>query len=64
ADAAGIVAQVTSLIAEEGISIRQVLSDDPEFADDPKLYVIIDTEPSGDLLMAIRDLPFVRHVTF
>lgn len=63
-DADGIVAQVTSLIAEEGISIRQVLSDDPEFADDPKLYVILDQDPSGDLLKAIRGLPFVRKVGF
>ena len=64
ADADGIVSQVTSLVADEGISIRQVLSDDPEFADDPKLYVILDEDPSGDLLKAIRDLPFVRAVGF
>jgi predicted regulator of amino acid metabolism with ACT domain len=64
ADAHGIVAQVTGLIAEEGITIRQVLSDDPEFADDPKLYVILDQDPSGDLLKAIRDLPFVSKVGF
>lgn len=64
ADAHGIVAKVTGLIAEEGISIRQVLSDDPEFADDPKLYVILDEDPSGELLKAIRDLPFVHKVGF
>ncbi len=64
ADAAGIVARVTDLVAEEGMSIRQVLSDDPEFADEPMLYVILDTEPSGDLLKRIHDLPHVREVTF
>jgi predicted regulator of amino acid metabolism with ACT domain len=64
ADAAGIVARVTDLVAEEGMSIRQVLSDDPEFADEPMLYVILDTEPSGDLLKRIHDLPHVREVSF
>jgi hypothetical protein len=28
------------------------------------LYVILDTEPSGDLLKRIHDLPHVREVTF
>ncbi|MBP1988358.1 amino acid-binding protein [Halolamina salifodinae] len=64
ADADGIVARVTSLVADEGVSIRQVLSDDPEFADEPTLYIVLDTEPSGDLLKAIRDLPHVRAVRF
>ena len=64
ADAAGIVARVTDLVAEEGMSIRQVLSDDPEFADEPMLYVVLDTEPSGDLLKRIHDLPHVRQVSF
>jgi len=63
-DAPGLVADVTGLVAEEGLAIRQVLSDDPEFADEPKLYVILDEEPSGELLKAIRDLPFVRKVGF
>ncbi len=64
ADAAGIVARVTEIVAEEGLSIRQVLSDDPEFADEPMLYLILDSEPSGDLLKAIHDLPHVREVSF
>ena len=63
-DASGLVADVTGLIAEEGLTIRQVLSDDPEFADEPKLYVILDEAPSGDLLKEIRRLPFVRKVGF
>jgi len=64
ADSPGLVADVTGLIAEEGLTIRQVLSDDPEFADEPKLYVILDQAPSGDLLKEIRGLPFVRKVGF
>jgi hypothetical protein len=64
ADQPGIVAAVTSLIAEEGISIRQTISEDPEFTDDPKLYIVTDDPIPGDLLVAIRELPFVRRVEF
>ena len=64
ADEPGIVAAVTGLIADEGISIRQTISEDPEFTDEPKLYVVTDEPIPGDLLVAIRDLPFVRRVEF
>ena len=64
ADEAGIVAEVTSILADRGVSIRQVLSEDPEFTDDPKLYVITDADLSGDLLVEIRDLAYVRRVGF
>ncbi|MFC6725762.1 amino acid-binding protein [Halobium palmae] len=64
ADEHGIVAAVTELLADEDIGIRQIISDDPEFSDDPKLYIITDDPVPGDLLVAIRDLPFVRKVEF
>ena len=60
----GIVAEVTGLLADRGISIRQVISEDPEFATDPKLYVITDEALAGDLLVEIRDLPYVSRVEF
>jgi hypothetical protein len=62
ADEPGIVAQVTTLIAEYDISIRQTISEDPEFTDDPKLYVITDEPLPGELLNALVDLDFVRSV--
>ena len=64
ADESGIVATVTGLIAEYGISIRQIISEDPEFTDEPRLHVITDAELPGDLLLEIRELPFVRRVEF
>jgi hypothetical protein len=63
ADAPGIVAAVTSLIAERDISIRQTISEDPEFTDDPKLYVITDGDLPGDLLTELSNLAFVRRVS-
>jgi len=60
AEQSGIVAQVTGLIADRDISIRQTISEDPEFTDEPRLYVITDGELPGDLINDIRRLPFVR----
>lgn len=63
ADEPGIVAQVTALIAERDISVRQTISEDPEFTDDPKLYLITDEPLPGDLLNELSALPFVRRIS-
>ena len=47
ADVPGIVATVTTRIADDDISIRQTISEDPEFTDDPKLYVVTSSPGSG-----------------
>jgi predicted regulator of amino acid metabolism with ACT domain len=62
ADEPGIVADVTRLIADRGISIRQLITEDPEFTDDPRLYVVTDADLPGDLLTEIGDLSYVRSV--
>ncbi len=64
ADESGIVATVSELIADHDISIRQIISEDPEFTDEPRLHVITDEDISGELLVSIRELPFVRRVEF
>jgi len=58
----GIVADVTALIADRGISMRQTVSEDPEFAVDPRLYIITESELPGDLINEIRGLEFVRKL--
>ena len=63
ADAPGIVATVTTMIADRDISIRQTISEDPEFTDDPKLYLVTDSELPGDLLTELSNLEFVRRVS-
>ncbi|MFB6087965.1 MAG: amino acid-binding protein, partial [Haloarculaceae archaeon] len=62
ADQPGIVAAVTSMIADRDISIRQTISEDPEFTDQPKLYVITDGEIPGDLINDIRSTAFVHKI--
>jgi predicted regulator of amino acid metabolism with ACT domain len=62
ADEPGIVATVTSMIADRGVSIRQAITEDPEFTDEPKLYVITDGPVPGDLLTELTDRDFVRRI--
>jgi predicted regulator of amino acid metabolism with ACT domain len=62
ADEPGIVAEVTTLLAENGISIRQTVSEDPEFTDEPRLYLVTDEDIPGDVLNDITDLDFVRKI--
>jgi predicted regulator of amino acid metabolism with ACT domain len=62
ADATGIVATVTGLIADRDISIRQVITEDPEFTDQPRLYVITDDPLPGEVINEIRELEFVHKI--
>ncbi|UPV75925.1 ACT domain-containing protein [Halorussus limi] len=62
ADRPGIVAKVTTLLADSDISIRQTISEDPEFTDEPRLYVVTDAEVPGDLLNELKNLDFVRKI--
>ncbi|MFB6165508.1 MAG: amino acid-binding protein [Haloarculaceae archaeon] len=58
----GIVAEIAGLIADAGISMRQTVSEDPEFAVDPKLYVVTEDELPGELINRIRGLEYVRKI--
>jgi uncharacterized protein len=62
AEAEGIVARITGTLAEHGISIRQTISEDPEFTDEPRLYLVTDQDLPGDVITEIRDLGFVRKI--
>ena len=46
----GIIADVTGVIAEAGISVRQAMVDDPELTDEPRLYVITGSEVPPELI--------------
>jgi predicted regulator of amino acid metabolism with ACT domain len=62
AEESGIVASVTTMIADRDISIRQVITEDPEFTDEPRLYVITDTALPGDLITDLGEMEFVRRL--
>ena len=58
----GIVATITGLVAEYDIPLRQVLSEDPEFNDEPVLYLITDEELPGALITDLQAFDFVRRI--
>ena len=62
AEEVGIVAAVTAAIADHDVSIRQTISEDPEFTDEPQLYVITDEPLPGELINEIREMEFVRKL--
>jgi predicted regulator of amino acid metabolism with ACT domain len=62
AEGVGIVACVTGIVADHDISIRQTISEDPEFTDEPRLSVITDEPLPGAVLTEIRELEFVRKL--
>ena len=62
AEESGIVAAVTGAIADRGIPVRQVVSDDPEFSDEPRLYVVTDDSLPGDLITEVQEFPFVHRL--
>ncbi|WP_256391631.1 amino acid-binding protein [Natronoarchaeum rubrum] len=62
AEEEGIVAEITGRLADRGISIRQTISEDPEFTDEPRLYLVTGERLPGDLINELNDLAFVRSI--
>jgi predicted regulator of amino acid metabolism with ACT domain len=61
--AVGIVAQVASLVAQEKIVIRQAVADDPDLTPDPKLTLVVESEPSGATLQKLLKVPGVAKIS-
>jgi predicted regulator of amino acid metabolism with ACT domain len=59
----GIIEEVTQTIAEYGVSVRQAVTDDSYFIDDPKLTIICDTRIPGALIDKILSLASVKGVS-
>ena len=59
----GIVAKATTLIANTGISIRQVLAEDPELYPEPKLTIITGKPVPGKLIPEFLRIPGVKGVS-
>lgn len=62
-DAVGIIAEASMLIAKEGISIRQIIAEDPELYPDPKLIIITDKPLPGEIISKFLRIPTVKQVT-
>ena len=59
----GILAEVSKIIADHNISIRQAVSDDPYFINEPRLTIITDSKIPGDLVDSILKLESVKGIS-
>jgi predicted regulator of amino acid metabolism with ACT domain len=62
-ESVGIIAEATTLIANRGISIRQILAEDAEIYPDPKLTIITEKPVPGEMLSRFLKISTVRQVT-
>ncbi|MFO7793174.1 MAG: hypothetical protein R6W73_09415, partial [Candidatus Saliniplasma sp.] len=58
----GILSGVTNKISELGISIRQCITEDPEFTEEAKLYVITESSVPMDAVDDIKKIEGVKSV--
>ncbi len=59
----GIISEVAGVISRFNLSIRQAVTDDPFFTDEPKMTVITNDIIPGELVSELRKLPSVKSVT-
>lgn len=59
----GIITDVTGVISKYNLSIRQAVTDDPYFSDDPKMTIITNDIIPGELVSDLRKLRNVKSVT-
>lgn len=63
ANQTGIIADVTKIVSENGLSIRQALAEDPSISLHPKLTLILEGDIPSNLISEIRRLPGTRSIT-
>lgn len=59
----GIIADVTGVISNHGVSIRQAVSDDPYFTNEPRLTIVTDSKVSGEVVEELLKLKSVKGVS-
>lgn len=59
----GILANCATILAKNGLSIRQAIVDDPELSPEPKLVLIVEKEIPGELVQKFLSVNGVAKVT-
>jgi predicted regulator of amino acid metabolism with ACT domain len=59
----GLLGDVASAVAGFGLSIRQAVSDDPYFAESPRLTIITEGKIPGELVHLLTEIEGVKKVT-
>lgn len=58
----GIVADVTTIIAKAGISIRQAIVTDPDLSMDPRLFIITESPVPPELIPVMKSCHGVKSI--
>lgn len=58
----GIISGVLEVIARNGISVRQVISDDPELTDDPRAIIVTESQIPSELIPEMRRVKGVQGI--
>lgn len=58
----GIIAEVTGIIAKEGISLRQVIADDPDIMGNPRAFIVTERPIPSRLLPNIKAVKGIQGV--
>lgn len=59
----GILSGVSGVIASRNISIRQAIVDDPDFIEEPKLFVVTEAPVPADIIPEVQRVKGVKSVT-
>lgn len=59
----GILAGVSRVISDARLSIRQAIVEDPDFTDEPRLYVVTEDRVPGNLIPVLQAVEGVKGVT-
>lgn len=59
----GILSEVAQIISQAGISIRQAIVEDPDFTEEPLLFVVTEKPVPGHLIPLLQRVKGVKTVT-
>jgi len=59
----GIIAAVAEILSKGNISIRQAIVDDPMTSEEPKLFIVTESQVPADLIPVVRQAKGVKGVT-
>ncbi|MCL4333322.1 MAG: amino acid-binding protein [Candidatus Thermoplasmatota archaeon] len=59
----GIIYQTVEVLWKHKVSIRQAIGDDPEFVEDPKLYIITDSPIPASIIPELKKSSKIKGVT-
>ena len=62
AHASGIVSDVTHILSEHKVNMRQIIADDPDLFPEPKLSIVVDGRLPLKTLQALRRLPSAEKI--